>query len=705
MVVIYAEKSSLAKAIAEALGAGRRIAADEDKTVGHWEFSFNGEAAVICHGAGHLGGLCDAKDYDGEKYSKWDLVNYPCIPAEFKTKVNTRAAFCFSYVKAFFDRADWLINATDPDREGETIFAYVYDLAQTKLPWKRAWIEDLTDAKIVKAFENLRDSSEVLALQSAGRSRGIADWLIGINLTIAMTEKFGGFGKQNVMTVGRVQTPTLAMIVERERIITTHKKIPFWKLQAVFSADNVLFDAEYADGNFDDEINANNTLDACNGHNGVVTSKETKRKTANAPLLYNTTGLQITAGEKLGWDAEKTEEIMQKLYLAKLMTYPRSSTEHLTDAMKPEVKDTIDKLLLMPEYSQYALPESDWAEFSKRHFDDSKVGSHTAVIPTLNVPADLSKLSEEEKQLYDLLAKSLIRIIYPKAEIEDTTVVLDVNDNSFKAKGSVITADGWYAVDALPDKKKILPANINEGDSFGGEYSVKKGESEPPKRFTEATLLAAMELAGQNLTDADEEIKTLMKLQKKGLGTDATRVQTIKTLFANEFIAKKGKSLIPTQKGCFLIDTLPIAELKSAEITGEWEMNLENIAQGKSPQDVFVSSIVDSIKTWFEVIKNASGARYMSEEDKKMLCPFCKNPVRKYDWGYGCTGYQSGCKFSVRAEIAGKKITQSQVLMLLMSGKTAVIKGFVGKSGKPFDASLKVNAAEKKVEFDFPDKK
>jgi DNA topoisomerase-3 len=268
-------------------------------------------------------------------------------------------------------------------------------------------------------------------------------------------------------------------------------------LQAVFASDDITFEAEYANGNFDDETAAFNVQSTCTGRSGVVKSKEIKNKTVNAPLLFNTTGLQITAGEKLGWDADKTEQIMQKLYLAKLMTYPRTSTEHLTDAMKPEVKDTIAKLLLIPEYSQYALPESEWAEFTKRHFDDSKVGSHTAVIPTLNVPADLSSLSEEEKQLFDLLAKSLIRVIYPKAEIEDTTVMLDVNGNSFKAKGSVITADGWYTVDALPDKKKTLTADINEGDNFTGDYTIEEGFTAPPKRFTEATLLSAMELAGQ----------------------------------------------------------------------------------------------------------------------------------------------------------------------------------------------------------------
>lgn len=445
MVVIYAEKSSLAKEIAYALHAGTRKALADEKTVGYYEFKFNGEDAVLCHGVGHLGQLVPAKNYD-EKYANWDLDTFPCIPDEFRTGAKPSSIKCLKLVKSFFDKADWIINATDPDREGELIFAYVYGLCKCKAPFKRVWIEDLTEKKIQYAFNNLKEPDEQLSatekgcaldLQKAGRARDIADWVIGTNLTVCATKKFGTY--KQIMALGRVKTPTLNLVVEREKAIANHVKTPYWKLTAVFSSPNE-FDAEYEKGNFKDENDANTVLSECQGKNGIVTSLETKHKTENAPLLYNATQLQIAANKKLNWDSEKTMKIMQELYEGKLMSYPRTSSEHLTDAMKDEVKETIEKLLKIPEYSQYNVEK--WAEFTKRHFDDSKVGSPPAVIPTVNVPETLDKLTEEQKQLYDLLAKSLIRIIYPKAELDDTTAIITVDGkHNFKAAGSMADAD------------------------------------------------------------------------------------------------------------------------------------------------------------------------------------------------------------------------------------------------------------------------
>ena len=434
MVVIYAEKASLAKAIAVALHAGNRIAHPKEPTIGHYEFTFNGEQAVLCHGVGHLCGLADRTAY-GEKYKNWDLSVFPCIPDRYQVVVKDATKACFEYVKDFFDKADWIINATDPDREGELIFAYIYEAMGCTKSWKRVWIEDLTPQKIQYAFSHLKDSSEVISIQQAGRSRGIADWLCGINLTIAATVKMSS---QEMLSVGRVQTPVLAMVVEREKKIQGHVKTPFWRLLAEFTTPNGNFTAEYEKGQFDNEATAKSVLASCTG-NGTVTSKTVKKKTVGQPLLFNATQLQATAGKKLGWDLDKTVKVMQSLYEHKYMTYPRTSSEHLTVAMQPEVTTTLIRLFQLPEYSQYALLKEQWQPYSKRHFDDSKVDSHPAIVPTMNVPKSLSEIpSEEERQLYDLLVKSIIRIVYPKAEIEDTTVLLDVNGNPFKATGSII---------------------------------------------------------------------------------------------------------------------------------------------------------------------------------------------------------------------------------------------------------------------------
>ncbi len=361
MVVIYAEKSSLAKEIAHALGAGKRIALKDEPTVGYYEFVFKGEKAILCHGVGHLAQLVPAKSYD-EKFSKWDLNVFPCIPEKFRTAPKAQTVKCLKLVKGFFDKADWIINATDPDREGELIFTYVCDVCKCNKPYKRVWIEDLTDNKIKYAFNNLKNPDEQLSaqvkgnahdLQLAGRARDISDWLLGTNLTVAATKKFGGY--DNLLTIGRVQTPTLNLVVEREKAIKNHVKTPYWKLSAMFSVSNSEFNADYEKGNFTVESEANTVLSECSGKSGIVTSIITKHKTESAPLLFNTTQLQIIASKKFSWDSDKTTKIMQSLYEKKLMSYPRTSTEHLTDAMKPEVTLTIQKLLKMPEYSKYSI--------------------------------------------------------------------------------------------------------------------------------------------------------------------------------------------------------------------------------------------------------------------------------------------------------------------------------------------------------------
>lgn len=697
MVVIYAEKASLAKAIAEALNAGKRIAHPKEPTIGHYEFTFDGQPTVLCHGVGHLCGLADAKEY-GEQYKKWDINIYPCIPQKYKVIVKDKTKACFDYVKGFFEKADLIINATDPDREGELIFAYIYEAMSCAKPWKRAWIEDLTPQKIRYAFDHLRDSSEVLNIQKAGRARSIADWVCGINLTIAATKKLSA---KDMLSVGRVQTPVLAMVVEREKKIVNHVKTPFWKLLAEFTTENGKFTAEYEKGQFDDENKAKEVLTKCIG-NGTVVSKTVKKKSVGQPVLYNATQLQATAGKKLGWDLKKTVAVMQELYEHKFMSYPRTSSEHLTVAMQPEVTATLRKLFQLPEYAEYAISEDQWQAYTKRHFDDSKVDSHPAIIPTMNVPKSLSELSEDERQLYNLLAKSLIRIIYPKAELEDTTVLIDVNDNCFKAAGSIITNNGWYAVDAIPDKKATLPS-INEGESYPGKYSLKQGFTEPPKRYTEPDLITAMETAGKNLED--EEARSLMKLENKGLGTAATRAAIINSLFTRGYLTKKGKSIIPTEKGIFLIDNLPVEDFKSAEMTGKWEKRLHDISTGKDTFGNFTADMEMTVQNWYDAIVSSSVASYTSK-DEQLACPLCGARVIKGKFGYFCSARkESGCKFSVGSEICGKKITDVQAVSLIERGKTSVIKGFKSKKGSDFDAALRLNKTTGKIEFEFSQKK
>ena len=701
MVVIYAEKSSLAKTIASVLHAGQRIPLNGEPTIGYYQFRFNGEDAVLCHGIGHLMQLVPAKHYDA-KYARWDLSVFPCIPEQFRIAPKSSTLACAKLVKSFLNRADWIINATDPDREGELIFSYVYQACGCHVPVKRAWIEDLTDVKIRKAFQNLIAMNQPISpqnsgtphdLQLAGRARDIADWLIGNNLTVAATKKFGNY--EELLSVGRVQTPTLALVVKREKEIREFVKSKFWRLLANFTTRNQeQFEAEYSGGKFDKIQDAQKMLALCGNAKGIIKEITTVRKTQSAPLLYNATQLQIAANKIFGWNADKTSKIMQMLYEKKLMTYPRTSSEHLTSAMMPETAQTIGKLLQMPEYSRLCIPQNQWQKFTKRHFDDNKVGSHPAIIPTVNVPQNLSGLSADEKALYDLLAKSLIRIIYPKAVLDDTEVLIDVNQVEFKASGTVLVNAGWYAVDNRKIRKMPLPL-MQKGDILNGEYFIREGETQPPERYTEATLLSAMELAGQHIED--EEIRTLMKMQKKGLGTDATRAPILKGLFDKNYLALQGKTIFPTDKGIFLIDTLPVENIKSADMTGEWEMKLNQIAMGKADYSQFIREISQVTREWFSAVADAPEQHFSNGTQTELFCPNCKKSLTRLSTVCKCPD----CQFHMSTYICKVRLSEDVILQLLQKGRSGLVKGFQSKAGKKFNAYLVLNRETGEITFDF----
>ena len=489
------------------------------------------------------------------------------------------------------------------------------------------------------------------------------------------------------------------MVVNREREIKNFVKKPFYKVIGEFTTtDNSIYKGEYIAGKFDDKGSAEQLISSLS-NKGSIKSVEHKQKTVTAPLLFNSTQLQIACAKHLNWDLKKAESTMQKLYEAKYMSYPRTNTEHLTVAMMNEVEKTIEKLMQVEEYKKYSLDKENWLEFSKRHFDDDKVGSHTAIIPTLNVPSSLSDIGDDDMiALYDLLAKSLLRIVYPKVVIEDTTIITSVNNKDFVSKGSVIVNEGWYSVDALPDKINILPA-VTDNANVNCNFSLQKGETQPPKRYTEPALINAMELAGQHFED--EEAKSLFKLQKKGLGTDATRVSTIEGLYNRGYIVKKGKTVVPTERGFYVIDTLPVSDIKSAELTGEIEKQLYDIELGKLNYDDFISQIEDKVRLWYAEIKNSKAKAYV---DKSSICPLCGNKLYKSKTNVYCSNYKKGCKFSIPFELCGKKLTQNQINMLISSQRTNIIKGFKSKAGKEFDASLKINE-QGKLEFIFPARK
>ena len=369
--------------------------------------------------------------------------------------------------------------------------------------------------------------------------------------------------------------------------------------------------------------------------------------------------------------------------------------------MMLETAQTITKLLQMLEYQALSLPKNQWQKFTRRHFDDSKVGSHPAIIPTVNIPANLNGLSSDEKALYDLLAKSLIRIIYPRAMLDDTSVLIDVNQVEFKASGTVLVSPGWYAVDGRKVRKQPLPP-MQKGAVLQGVYSLKEGETEPPKRYTEADLLAAMELAGQNTED--EEIRTLMKMQKKGLGTDATRAPILKGLFDRHYLERRGKTIFPTDKGMFLIDALPVDVIKSADMTGNWEMRLNNIAPGKENPAQFVADISQTTREWFAAVAGAPEQHFGTAVQADLFCPNCDKPLTRLATVCKCSAYskdENACHFRMSTYICGQRLNDEVIQMLLNRGRSRLIKGFKAKSGKKFNAYLVPDRETGEITFDF----
>jgi DNA topoisomerase-3 len=508
------------------------------------------------------------------------------------------------------------------------------------------------------------------------------------------------------MNIGRVMTATLNLIFQREMAVKSHIKTPFQKIVGDFEG----LKTECSEGKFEDKNAAENVLKQIEGVCGKVKNVEKKLRFENAPLLYNSTNLQADCANILGFELQKTAEIMQKLYEKGFITYPRTSAEHLPIEMKEEVLFTIKRLFDTELYGKYKPQTIE--EFTKRHFDNEKVTSHTAIIPTLN---RATGLSEDEFSVYDLIAKSVLRLAFPKAKYEDIAIEIDVSDYIFKSKTSVLLEKGWRIFDSNSDKNKSPNTektieNLTESAVLNGVFSLIEGVTEPPKHFSEASLILAMETCGQHFED--EETREIMKREKKGLGTDATRVETVQKLLKTGFICRKGKTLIPTEKGIFLMGNLKSEKLKSPETTGIWEKKLSEIADSKENSEKlyaeFIQNVNSSVAEIFEEIKNSDCEKFSEKTaENTAKCPFCGSEMRKGKKNFYCLGYSNSpkCDFVIWFENYGKHIGENDLKFLCNNGKTSIIKGFVSKSGKTYDGILVLNRETKKIEMTFPNKR
>ena len=685
MKVCIAEKPSVAREIASILGA-------DIKRNGYYE----GNGYAVTYTFGHLCTLLEPSDYHPQ-WKKWDLNILPMLPERFDTKVNSNAGIRkqFDIIKSLFDKASVVINCGDAGTEGELIQRWVINQCEYKGEVKRLWISSLTEEAIKEGFKNLKPSANYDNLYYAGFSRAIGDWLLGLNATRLFTVKYGGY--KQVLSVGRVQTPTLAMLVNRFKEIQNFKPQPYWELQTTYR--DILFN--YEDGRFLKQEDGQVLADKVKESDFKIISVSKKKGKEYAPKLFDLTGLQVYCNTKFGFSADETLKTVQKLYEMKVVTYPRVDTTFLPNDVYPKIEGTLSKLNNYSHLTQPLL--GDKIRKTKRVFDDKKVTDHHAIIPT----GIQNHLQHNQQLVYDIITRRFIGVFYPESDVSNTSVIGEVAAVPFKTTGKEILTKGWRVVfetETVKDKEEqpILPTFV-KGEKGPHEPSFLEKETKPPRNFTEASLLRAMETAGKQVDD--DEMRELMK--ENGIGRPSTRASIIETLFRRKYIERKKKLVIPTETGVGLIDLIDNELLKSAELTGRWEKRLKEIERGEFKAGTFIHNMKKMVYEMVEEVKaNNTVKRITSNvperkpvqsskptvktttvKSKKEVvgktCLKCKKgSLIKGGSAYGCSDYKNGCQFIIPFKIYGKKISENQLIRLIDKGSTTNLKGFTMDSGK-----------------------
>lgn len=702
--LIIAEKPSVAADIAKALGGFKKA------TDGKESF-FESKDYVLSSAVGHLVELCLPGELDKKK-GKWSFANLPVIPDEFSLKPIERTETRLRLLKKLMKRADVdsLINACDAGREGELIFRYIVKLAGCKKPIERLWLQSMTPASIRDGFAHLRPGTELEPLASAAVCRSESDWLVGINGTRALTafnSRNGGFQKT---PVGRVQTPTLAIVVERDQKIKTFVPKAYWEVHATFGAKAGTYPGRWFKEDFaKDEANldakaerlwteaeARAIEEKCRDKKGIVT-EEKKPATQLSPLLYDLTTLQREANGRLGLSAKRTLQIAQRLYEHhKVLTYPRTDSRALPEDYVDTVKQVLRNLQSshLGTFASKILQEG-WVKPTKRVFNNAKISDHFAITPTLESP---DKLDDIERKVYDLVAKRFLSVFYPAAQFEVTTRITRVEGEPFKTEGRILVFPGWLEIygreeQNADDQPALVP--VEENESVKTEVIEVRGlETRPPAKFTEATLLSAMEGAGKLVED--EELREAM--EEKGLGTPATRAATIEGLIDEEYLRREGREITSTPKAMALLELLhavDIPALASPEMTGEWEYKLKQMERGELERSRFMQEIVDLTQKIVEKAKTFEESGY---EPKQLgfKAPNGKPMVetlRHYQADDGT--------LQLRKVVAGRLLEPLEAKELLEKRLIGPLQGFRSRLGRPFAAALKLNdAGETEFVFD-----
>jgi len=711
MRVIIAEKPSVAKNIADAL-------AIKNKKDGYFE----GDNYLITWAFGHLLQLYDAKDYD-ETMKSWKLEKFPFIPQTFKYKVkcdsknkavvNQGAKKQIHIIKTLINRedVDGVISATDFDREGQVIADELFVYLKEKKPIYRILLNEWTPEEVKKGMENLKSNMEMKPLQDAGMGRQWADWMIGINLTSVATVKYH-IGEKKILNIGRVLLPTLKIIYDRDKEIEQFQTSTYYKLIACFKTQgDDVFEGTYHEKDEEDKYNEKfedkQTLEAIAelilNNPAKVIEKQVEKKKEYAPLLFNLSNLQgyITSKHK-GWTSDKVLKVAQSLYEKKHITYPRTGSIALEESLKERTKKVLDIL-------KAGLPYENQIKFAdhKRIFDNSKVESHSAIVPTYMQPKGLTA---DERAVYQAIKDRFIMQFLPPAEFEETKMItqganLEVK-GVFISKGKVQIVEGWLVVEKNESKDTILP-QVSEGESVDvTQVNINEVVRKPPKLHTEKTLLRVMETCGKAFKDEEESSEMMASiLSGFSIGTPATRAETIKKLKDTGYIMAKGKSLTCTDLGKKLVETFPAKELLDLEYTGKLEKTLADIEKGKFSKDEFLEMIKNFTVHAVETIKEDTGL--LSDRSKQEVfskesvgtCPLCGHQVIETDKAFGCVNWKNGCKYTLWKDdkfiaSVGKTVTRPMVELLLKNGKVG-FKHLKSKKGTTYSAYLKYVKDEK----------
>ncbi len=719
MRVVVAEKPSVARDLARVLGA-------TNKRNGYIE----GSGLRISWCFGHMAELEEPAHYD-EQWKRWSLETLPMLPRQFDIRVRKGADDQMRVLRALLLGGDveGVVNACDAGREGELIFRYVYQLTACDKPVQRLWVSSLTDAAIQKGWSSLRPGSDFDALADAARCRAESDWLVGLNATRALTCLARDAGGGELFSVGRVQTPTLAMIVGRDREIANFVPETYWQVKATFSAGGLSWKATWFRGKdsakkvkgeqvpkaerIADKLVAEAIASAAKEQPGTVSVAARKQTTEKPPLLYDLTALQRRANQRYGYPADKTLTIAQDLYEKhKLITYPRTDARYLTPDQVPGLPDIVRGLQPVSVYAPFCTDVlSRTIKPGSRVVNAKEVGDHHALLPTGKTPS--TRLEPDAKRIFDLIARRFLAALSKNAIFDVTRLVVDVQPGAplpdgvgsplrFRARGRVCRQEGWRAVDP-PGKSKdvdLPPVDVDDVVQTDDAKAVE-GKTRPPRPHNDASILKAMETAGRSLDDA--ELKRAMR--KNGLGTPATRAAILKTLVVRKYVRRVKKDLQATERGCAVIDAVPVQELKSAELTGRWEGRLANMAEAKVPRLQFMSDVADHVTAIVAAIASSDAPKVNHEAHGKSLgdCPACGKPVRERGKVFGCDSGKA-CPFIVFRTMSKRSISARMVRQLLKEGRSSLVKGFKSKKGADFSAGLLWDPAKQRVGFWFEDR-